>query len=195
MDERALILRAATAEFAEFGMQESSLDRVARRAGVGVEAVRALFVDEATLLRELLKEEGEPLVSGIALAIEDMDDVRVMIRKTLELYDRWLLDHEQIVRIMMRCALDDPKTLRVFYEQSLLPSEFFEHLERGIGTGRLRCRDMLLLNVLIESLILYPHIMRPMIERLQLEDGTEEFMERKFEAVVDLLENGLYSTP
>lgn len=192
-DKRTLVLQAAAREFAEFGLRDSSLDRIAQRVGTELEVVRALFVDEMTLLRELLKEETDPLVSAVGMAMEGVDDVRTMIRKSLQLYDRWMLDHEHIIQIMMRCALDDPKSLTMLYEQSIMPSEFFEHLERGIGTGQLRCRDLFLLNMLFESLIMFPHMIRPMIERLRPGDDLEEFMERRFDAIVDLFENGLYA--
>ena len=70
--ERRVILKAAAREFAEVGLNESSLESVASRARLEPGAVRALFVDKPSLLRELLKEATDPLVSGIALAVELM---------------------------------------------------------------------------------------------------------------------------
>jgi AcrR family transcriptional regulator len=191
--ERRTILEAAACEFAEVGLGESSLDSIAGRAGLELGAVRALFVDKRLLLKELLKEATDPLVSGIALAIEDQDDLREAVRKSLQIYDLWLLDHQDIVRIFVRCALDDPESLQELYQKSLLPSEFYERLERGINKGQLRCKDFFVLSLLLDSLIMFPHMIRSAVGLMNPEQTVEEAIHTRFDAVIDLLENGLYS--
>ena len=76
---------------------------------------RALSIDKRLLLRELLKEATDPLVSGIVRAVEENDDLREVVRKALQIYDLWLLNHQDIVRIFVRCALDDPESLQVLH--------------------------------------------------------------------------------
>ncbi|UCF04109.1 MAG: TetR/AcrR family transcriptional regulator [bacterium] len=190
--ERKVILEAAAREFADVGLNESSLDSIASRAGLEPGVAQALFVDKPTLLRELLREATDPLVSGIALAVEEMDDSKEIVRKSLQLYDRWLLDHQDIVRIFIRCALDGPESMQKLYQQSLLPSEFYGHLERLINRDQLRCKDLFVLSVLLDSLIMFPHMIRSAVERMKPEHTAEEIMEIRFDAIIDLFENGLY---
>jgi AcrR family transcriptional regulator len=190
---RKMILEAAALEFAEVGLNESSLDSVASRAGLEPGTAQALFIDKPTLLKELLKEATDPLVSGIALAVEEMEDPREVIRKSLQLYDQWLLDHQEIIRIMVRCALDGPEWLGNLYQESLLPSEFYEHLQQIIDKGRVRCKDLFILSLLFDSLIMLPHMIRSAVELMRPEQTVEEIMRIRFDAIIDLFENGLYT--
>ncbi|NIT52128.1 MAG: TetR/AcrR family transcriptional regulator [candidate division Zixibacteria bacterium] len=190
--ERRIILDAAAREFAEVGLNEAGLESIASRAGLEPGVARALFVDKPTLLRELLKEATDPLVSGIALAVEELEDSREVVRKSLQLYDQWLLDHQDIVRIMIRCALEGPEWLQELYQKSLLPSEFYDHLQQLINQGRLRCKDLFILSLLFDSLIMFPHMMRSAVELMEPEQGAEAMMQARFNAMIDLFENGLY---
>lgn len=187
------ILRAALDEFAEVGLHKSSIESVARRARVEPGAVRALFVDKATLLRELLQEQTDPMISAIALAVSEIEEPRELLRRSLELYDQWLLAHPKVVRLFVRCALDGADSLQSLHENSLLPSDFFERLEELIETGQLRCRNIFTLSILIDSLILFPHMMRSALELMSPGQSSEQILETRFEAIVDLLENGLFS--
>jgi len=192
-NERQTILRAAVEEFAEVGLKNASLRTVATRSGLEPRAVRALFVDKSALLREVLKEATDPLVSGIALAVSEMDDTRELIREALTLYDQWLLDHPEIVRVLTQCALEGPESLGELYQTSLFPSEFYEHLERVMDGGGLRCRNLFVLNLLIDSLIIFPHMIRPALGLMEPQGTAERAIAARLHAVIDLFENGLYS--
>ena len=191
-DERKMILEAAALEFAEVGLNESNLDSIAGKAGLEPGVAQALFIDKPTLLKEILKEATEPLVSGIALAVEKMDDPKDVIRKSLQLYDQWLLDHQDIIRIMVRCALDGPEWLGKLYQESLLPSEFYEQLQQIIDKGQVRCKDLFISSLLFDSLIMLPHMLRSAVEFMKPEQTVEEIIRIRFDAIIDLFENGLY---
>jgi AcrR family transcriptional regulator len=192
--EREAILKAAVLEFAEVGLNESTLALVAGRAGLEPGVVRALFIDKARLLREVLKEETDPLISGVSLAVEDIEDPREVVRRSLKLYDQWLMDHQNSVRVIVRCALDGAESLGALYQQSLMPSEFYEHLQRAINRDQLRCNNLFVLSLLFDSLIMFPHMMRSALELMNPEQTAEETMETRFDAIMDIFENGLYST-
>lgn len=191
--ERRVILEAAALEFAEVGLSDSTLDSIAGRAGLEPGVARALFVDKTTLLRELLKEATDPLVSGIGMAVEDIEDPREVVRRSLRLYDRWLLDHQDFVRIVVRCALDGAESLGALYQKSLLPSEFYDHLQRAINRNQLRCKDLFVLSLLFDSLIMFPHMLRSAVELMKPGQTAEQTMETRFDAMIDMFENGLYS--
>lgn len=194
MSEESKILKAALDEFATRGLIDSSLASIAERAELPVGSVRALFVDKQTMLRMLLKEETDPLVSGIALAVEEIEDPKELLRKSLHLYDQWLLDHPKVVRLIVRCCLDGAEALQALYEHSLLPSEFNERLGQIIQRGQIRCNNIFILNLLFDSLILFPHMMRSAIELMNPEQSAEEVFNMRFDVMSELLENGLYSS-
>jgi AcrR family transcriptional regulator len=193
LEERKKLLKAALDEFAEVGLKNSSLESISDRAKLEPAVARALFVDKETLLRELLKEETEPLVSATALAVQELDDPRELIRKSMGLLDQWLLTHPEYIRLLMRCSLEGGGVLQSLYQHSLLPSEFYERLEQIIGKGQFRCNDIFMLTLLLDSLIVFLHVMRPIVELMSPGQSVEQITEQRFEAVIDLLENGLFS--
>jgi AcrR family transcriptional regulator len=193
MDERKRILKAALDEFADMEFSDSSLESIAKRAEVETGVVRALFVDTKTLLGELLKEETSSLISATALVVEKIEDPKELIRKSLYHFNQWLFDHQKYVRIMLRCSLDRAGALQVLYQNSMMPSEFYGRLEQLVEEEKLNSNNLMHLSIVLDSLMLFPHIMRPAFELLNPEEPSEEFFENWFEAVMGLFENGLYS--
>jgi AcrR family transcriptional regulator len=193
LEERKKIMKAALDEFAEVGLINSSLKSISDRAKLEPAVARALFVDKETLLGELLKEGTDPLVSAVALAVQEIEDPKELIRKSMGLLDQWLLDHPQYVRLYMRCSLDGAGALQTLYQHSLLPSEFYERLEQIISKGQFRCNDIFILSLLLDSVIVFLHMMRPGVDLMSPGQSIEQITEQRFEAVIDLLENGLFS--
>jgi len=193
LEERKKIMKAALDEFAEVGLINSSLKSISDRAKLEPAVARALFVDKETLLGELLKEGTDPLVSAVALAVQEIEDPKELIRKSMGLLDQWLLAHPQYVKLYMRCSLDGAGALQTLYQHSLLPSEFYERLEQIIGKGQFRCNDIFILSLLLDSLIVFLHMMRPGVDLMSPGQSIEQITEQRFEAVIDLLENGLFS--
>lgn len=192
-EEREQILGAAVDEFAEVGFGKASLDSIARRIPLNVGSLRALFVDKETLLAEVLKEATGPAIGAFALAVEEIEDPREMLRKSLHLYDQWFLANEKIAKIFARCLLEGTDALRVLYQQAFLPSEYYERLEQMVEKGQVRCKDVFMLDVLIDSMIVFPHITREALKMMEPAQDFEKTIERRFEAMMDLFENGLFS--
>jgi len=191
-EERKKILGAALDEFSEVGLINSSFESIAARAELEAAIVRALFVDREALLKELFREETEPMVNAIALAVQEIEDPKELIRKSMELLDQWLLMHPQHIKLYMRCSLDESDILGSVY-QYLMPSEFFERLNQIIERGQVRCNSLLILGLLLDSLIMFFHMMKPGMQLISPNESMEEIAKLRFEAVMDLLENGLYS--
>lgn len=191
--KREQIINAALDEFAEVGVNNTSLASIADRANLEVQIVRALFVDTETLLNELMRQETEPMVSAIALAVDKIDDPKELLRKSLKIFDQWMLDHKQMVAIWVRCSQERATALSSFYQNSLLPSEFFERLQQLIDKGQVRCNDLFVLSILFDSLIAFPHMMRTALELMCSDQTVEQVFNQRFEAMIDLLEHGLYT--
>ena len=189
--ERKRLIEAAVAEFSEHGLKGASLDSIAERAALDPSIARALFVDKERLFRAVMRESTEPLLAAIGIACESMRGPKEFIRQSLRHLDQWLLENEECVRIIQWSALEEAKAIDRLYEQSFFPSAFYERLERHIEAGELRVKDPLTLFLLLDSLIFFSHLMRPSLELMSGVD-VEKLFERRFDAIMDLLENGLY---
>lgn len=192
-EERKRIMKAALDEFVEVGIVDSSLESIADRAGLKLGVVRALFVDKEILLGELLKEETEPMVCAMAVVVQESKDPKELMRKSMQLLDQWFLAHPKVTRLYLHCFLSREGAVQSIYQRSLLRSEFYERLKLIIDRGQVRCKDVFILSLLLDSLITFLHFMRPTIELMCPEQTVEQIAERRLEAVIDLFENGLYS--
>ncbi|MFC2165788.1 TetR/AcrR family transcriptional regulator, partial [Acidobacteriota bacterium] len=192
-EERKRILEAALDEFSEIGLINSSIESIAARAELEPAVVRALFVDKETLLKDLFREETEPMVNAIALVVQEIEDPKELIRKSMEHLDRWLWMHPKHVKMYMRCSLDESDVLEAIY-QSLMPTEFFQRLNQIIESGQVRCDSLFILSLLLDSLIMMFHMMKPGMQLISPDESLEEIAKVRFEATMDLLENGLYTT-
>jgi len=192
-EKRKKILEAALDEFSEVGFINSSSESIAARAELEPAVVRALFVDKKNLLTELFREETEPMVNAIGLAVQEIEDPKKLIRKAMKHLDLWFLMHPKHVKMYMRCVLDGSDVFESVY-RLLIPSEFFDRLNQMIEKGQVRSEDLFILSLLLDSLILFFHMMMPGLPPISPDESMEEIAKLRFEAVMDLLENGLYST-
>jgi len=190
--DRDKLLNAALEEYSEIGIASSSLDSIAERAGFDVQSVRAVFVDKETILRTLLQEISEPIVSAVTLAAEQAEDPATMMRRALPLLDQWLINNPRYTRLMLRCMLEKAEVIGILYEHSLYPSEFFEQLQRFMDAGKIRQRDLALVGVLLDSLIFMPHLVLPAMALLHPGKTDDEIFAQHRDAVFELLEGGLF---
>ncbi len=159
IETRNKIIEAALEEFSEYGFDEASLESVAIRAVLEPGVVRALFIDKENLLQELFKDKTEPMVNAIDVAVQEIDDVRELVRRSLELLDQWLLLHPEVIKLYLRCSLDESNVFNTIFQRYLLPSEFFTRLQQFIDQKKLRCDNLLVLSLLLDSLIIFFHMM------------------------------------
>jgi AcrR family transcriptional regulator len=189
--ERKKLLEAALDEFCEKGVGRARLEAIAERAGTSLAVTRALFVDKENLFKTALREWTDPFVSTMGLAVK-ADDPREMLRHTLRLMDRWLVENPRYVRLVQWAALEEDKALANIYDHSLYPSEFYEKLETLVDEGHFRPADAFTVLMLLDSLIFFAHMVRPSFERMVPGKPPEELFEARLEAILDLLEHGLH---
>lgn len=189
--ERRQLMEAAREEFSEVGLRGASLESIAERAQLSPSVARALFVDKERLFRAVLQEATGPVVDAIGIAVENIRDPKELIRRALRQLDQWALENEAYIRILQWSALEGAKSIERMFEQSFFPSEFYEKLTQYIEAGELRVKDPFIVSLLLDSLIFFSHIMRPSIELISKESA-ELLFERRFDAIMDVLENGLY---
>lgn len=120
--KRARLLRAATELFTEQGYRKTSVDEIARRAGVAKGTVYTFFPTKAALMIEAVAIEKkaliqmvEPILSG-ALPPEQRlrFDVRTVLSamRELPLTTRLVFDHEDFVEILDELGPEDAEERR-----------------------------------------------------------------------------------
>jgi AcrR family transcriptional regulator len=189
--ERRQLMEAARDEFAEVGLRGASLESIAERAQLSPSVARAIFIDKDRLFRAFLQEATGPVVDAIGMAVENVRDPRELIRRALRQLDQWALENEAYVRILQWSALEGAESVQRMFEQSFFPSEFYEKLTQYIEAGDLRIKDPFIVSLLLDSLIFFSHIMRPSLELISKESA-EQLFERRFDAIMELFEKGLY---
>ena len=192
-NDRKKVLDAALEDFLEKGLTTSSLDSVAERAGTEISVVRALFVDKDNLLKTVLEEITDPIVSAIAVAVEKIDNPAKMISECLRLMDQWLLDNPDYVQLIRVCISEGPEVLNSIYQRSLYPSEFFERLQGFIKTGKIRERDIFMVSLVLDSLMFFPHMVMPFMTSMLGDESEQEFHRRRRTAINNLFKSGLFS--
>jgi AcrR family transcriptional regulator len=69
---KALLLRAATAEFAEFGMAGARIDRIAERAGANKRLLYVYFGDKTALFHAVVREQITEVTAAVPLVDGDL---------------------------------------------------------------------------------------------------------------------------
>jgi hypothetical protein len=132
------------------------------------------------------------LLSAIALAVEGINDPKELIRKSLHLFDEWLLDNPEYVRLLQWSMLEKEKAIGTIYQHSFFPSDFNERLDKLTSEGKIRGGDVMLTGLLLDSLILFAHMIRPSLALMCCDETEDSLFVRRFEAIMDLLEHGLF---
>jgi TetR/AcrR family transcriptional repressor of mexJK operon len=142
---RERVLRAATAAFLTDGYR-SSVERIARRAGVAKQTVYSHFPSKDHLFEEVAREMAKRvLVELEAPSGETRDDLRAaLLRFALAYRERVLCDEGIAVFRTLVAEIPRFRTLaRAIYQGG--PGEtaerLAEYLEKSMGAGRLRRDD------------------------------------------------------
>jgi len=194
LEERNKIIEAALDEFVEVGFIDASLESIANRAQLDPAVARALFTDKEILLKELFKEKTEPVVSAVSLAVQEIEDPKELIKKTIEHLDRWLTLHPEVIRLYLRSLFDGSGVLESAFQQSFMPSELYERFEEMVGKRQVRCKNTFILALLLDSLMLFYHMMQPGMQMFDPDLSMEECSKMRLDSILDLLENGLYTS-
>lgn len=187
------ILEAALRRFAAHGVSRSTLEHVAEEAGVTLGVVRGYFPDRDTLLRELVQSITEPMVASIALLSRDTDNPREWLRRSLRLYEQLVQENPLYVDLMQRVMLDEPETLARLYNTALVPSEFYARLMAFAKEGKFRISDPFMIGLFLDCMLIFPHMLGSLMQRYSRGESLEDFHERKLEAMLTLLEGGLFT--
>jgi len=124
-ETRAIIFDAARSEFAHSGYAATSMESVARRAGVSTKTLYRVVPNKAALFEAMITERIDRFVSIVNLRGCKGDDVEVALTDALILCGELLLDGEVIT--LQRVILGDsdkfPDIAETFYHKAITRTE------------------------------------------------------------------------
>src|SRR6476620_1569539 len=105
-ETRQVICKAARDEFAAGGYAATSIEAVARRAGVSTKTLYRLIPNKAALLKSMVSDRLDRLVSEVNLCAADHADIQEALGEALMVFADLALDAEVIA--LQRMVLQEP---------------------------------------------------------------------------------------
>jgi AcrR family transcriptional regulator len=120
-ETRALILEAARAEFAHSGYAATSMENVARRAGVSTKTLYRLLPNKATLFEAMVTDRIDRFVSVVKLRACEGGDVEAALTEALLVCAELMLDGDVISLQHVILADNDkfPDIAETFYRRAI----------------------------------------------------------------------------
>jgi AcrR family transcriptional regulator len=116
-ETRAILLEAARKEFVASGFAASSMESVARRAGVSTKTLYRLIPNKAALFEAMVTDRMEQFASGVRFRACDGRDIEGALCAALVVCGELILDPETIALQRMILADSDkfPEIAETFY--------------------------------------------------------------------------------
>ena len=120
-ETRAILFEAARKEFVASGFAASSMESVARRAGVSTKTLYRLIPNKAALFETMVSDRMERFASGVRFRACDGSDIEGALREALVICGELILDPEVIALQSMILAESDkfPEIAETFYRNAM----------------------------------------------------------------------------
>jgi AcrR family transcriptional regulator len=124
-ETRAVIFEAARLEFAASGYAATSMDSVARRAGVSTKTLYRLIPNKATLFEAMITDRIDTFASVVRLKACDGGDVEKALREALIVCGELVLDGDVISlqRVILGDSEKFPEIAETFYHKAIRRTE------------------------------------------------------------------------
>src|ERR1700690_3791946 len=124
-ETRAIIMEAARPEFASSGYAATSMESVARRAGVSTKTLYRLIPNKAALFEAMITDRIDRLASVVRLRACDGKDVQAALREALIVCGEFVLDGEVIAlqRLILADSEKFPEIAETFYQKAIRRTE------------------------------------------------------------------------
>lgn len=144
-EKREAILAAATALFMERGFASTSMEAIARRAGVSKPTLYGYFPDKDALFRAAVMAKCEGFVGPEVFEIRPGQEVRAGLALIAMRFLRLVTDPDAvaIVALINREANRAPQLPHLFFEVAVaaLQRKLGDYLQRQAAMGRIRVAD------------------------------------------------------
>jgi len=172
-ETRALILEAARHEFASSGFAATSMESVARRAGVSTKTLYRLIPNKAALFETMITDRLDTFAAVVRVRTCQGPDVEAALREALSICGELILDGEVIA--IQRAILGEsdrfPEIADTFYHKAIKRTEttLADWLKAEHERGLIRVDDPttvagMLLGMLVfqpQRAVLFGHVPAP----------------------------------
>jgi AcrR family transcriptional regulator len=191
-DTRGILNEAARSEFAVKGYAATSMESVARRAGVSTKTLYRLIPNKAALFEGMITERIDRFASVARVRACDGSNIKAALRDALVVWGELILDGEVIAlqRLILADGEKFPEVAETFYHKAIRRTErtLADWLQAQSQRGLIRVDDAetaagMLLGMLVfqpQRAVLFGHAPPPDREQL----------ERRAEAVAELFLRG-----
>ena len=191
-DTRAIIFDAARLEFAASGYAATSIESVARRAGVSTKTLYRLIPNKAALFEAMITNRIDTFASVVRVRACDGSNITGALREALVIWGELILDGEVIAlqRLILADGEKFPEIAETFYHKAIRRTEhtLANWLQTQSKRGLIKVDDPetaagMLLGMLVfqpQRAVLFGHAPPP--DRAELE--------RRAEAVAELFLRG-----
>ncbi|NOZ86183.1 MAG: TetR/AcrR family transcriptional regulator [Deltaproteobacteria bacterium] len=180
------ILEAAKKLFAKYGLKKTSISDIAKKAGVGKGTVYSYYQGKEELFATVVRHEAATFLSMLRKAVRQADSAKEKLRTFLMSHFKQLEEVATLHQITREAMYELwPEAERALQdlrleEQSILT----DILEQGEENGELEVKDVKLVSAAMYAAI-------KALETPWMLDGRELALDRKAEALVDLVLRGL----
>lgn len=202
-DTRSRIMDAASGQFAEKGFDGARTQAIADAAGVNKAMLYYHFRDKEHLYTEVLSHQFVEILSHIFPILLSRElPARQRLTAIVTTYHHFLSDHPQLRALILKELAAGGSRLGGVVEKirESIPGLDFEQVFSQIGklidSGDLHRQDPRQILLHMISLTIFPFLARPLLEKIWGLSSVEfvELMEARPVAVVNLLEQGLFTS-
>jgi AcrR family transcriptional regulator len=154
------LLEAAIEAFGESGFRATTLEEVARRAGVSKGTVYLYFSSKEDLFRAMVEKKVVPLVEACEASVRDHDGsaatvLEQMLRRFWDAITR--PDMLRLARIIQAEITHFPELRKLYFEQVVQRQRRLLRsiAERGVASGEFRPEAVKLVPMMVPSLIVH----------------------------------------
>ena len=124
-DTRVIIFDAARLEFAASGYAATSMESVARRAGVSTKTLYRLVPNKAALFEGMITDRIDTFASVVRLRACDGSNIKGALREALVIWGELILDGEVISlqRLILADGEKFPEIAETFYHKAIRRTE------------------------------------------------------------------------
>ena len=194
-DTRAIIFDAARLEFAASGYAATSMESVARRAGVSTKTLYRLIPNKAALFEGMITDRIDTFASVVRLKACDGRGIEAALREALIVCGELILDNDVITlqRVILGDSEKFPEIAETFYHKAIRRTELTlaDWLQAQSERGLIKIDDAetaagMLLGMLVfqpQRAVMFGHAPTP----------SREELERRAQAVAALFLRGCAS--
>jgi len=189
----ALIMKAATEEFSQYGQAGARIDRIARRAGVNKAMIYYHFQSKEQLYQTILEQFLDKLRNFFKERMIWLDNPEDIFRNLAKFYNSQFISPAFTPILLREIASGGEKIIKTFAE---FMAEGPVHklrsaIESSVEQGSFKNIDSRQAIASFVGMNLFYLIMSPIINKILEIKDEKDFREKRPEAIVDLFFNGI----